>query len=226
MNKSHNKTKTKQYHQDQLLDEKVAPIPFPIKGRITPKVEFHYNDTAQASYAGDTTGTVTALNLIAEGNDNINRLGKKAVMRSVAINGLAYLPGTTSTLSPGQARILLVWDNAADGAPPAITDVLVAISSTSYVNPNNIARFTILHDQRVTLGVLSYTSTSSVADKTCQPINVRKRIDAPTQYSGTAAAITSVQNGSLLMLTMGDGGAGSNRPVFQIATRVTFTDVL
>jgi hypothetical protein len=97
--------------QDPLLDEKVSSLPMPIKGRIVPRVETHYLDNAQASYNADTTGTVTALNLIAEGNDNVNRLGRKAMMRSVSVKGFVVSPSNAPPAQ--QTRVLLVWDNAA-----------------------------------------------------------------------------------------------------------------
>jgi hypothetical protein len=212
---------------DPLLDEKSQPLSVPIKGKIRPAVETHYLDIAQAAYTADTTGSVTALNLIAEGNDNVNRLGRKAMMRSVSVKGYVSTPGIAAAREVQQVRVLLVWDNAANGALPAVTDVLTAINTTSFPNANGVARFTILHDQAIPLGAFNTTVTQAYLHETTKNIDITRRINAPTEYFGTAAAITSLQNGSLLLLTMGNSANGTaGNAVFTLGTRVTFTDVL
>jgi hypothetical protein len=210
--------------QDPLLDEKVSSLPMPIKGRIVPRVETHYLDNAQASYNADTTGTVTALNLIAEGNDNVNRLGRKAMMRSVSVKGFVVSPSNAPPAQ--QTRVLLVWDNAANGALPAIGDVLTAINSTAFLNPNNVARFTILFDKVYSLGSWSTAATSSYASEIIRAVDATVRVNAPTEYLGTTGTIASLQNGTILLLTMGSVAAGADAAAFTLSTRVTFTDVL
>lgn len=208
---------------DQLLPDRVTSSVPAIKGRIRPHIEYHYNDLALAAYETSTTGTVTALNLIAEGNDNVNRLGRKALIRDVSVRGFVSIP-TPAPIQ--QARIMLVWDNAAAGALPAITDVLTGINSTSFINVNNVARFTVLHDQTFGLGVISNTATVAFADAVMKQVRINCRINAPTEYSGTGGTIASIQNGTLLLLTMGSIATGATASNAFLATRVTFTDVL
>jgi len=210
--------------QDPLIDEKVNTPPVPIKGRIRPRVGTHYLDIAQTTYNADTTGTVTALNLIAEGNDNVNRLGRKAMMRTVSVKGFVAAPASGAPVQ--QARVLVVWDNAANGALPAIGDVLTAINSTAFLNPNNVARFTILSDKVFSLGSWDTGATISYASELIKTIDITTRINAPTEYLGTTAAIASVQNGTVLLLTMGSTAAGASAATCTLGTRVTFTDVL
>jgi hypothetical protein len=221
--RSHSRTERK---VDPLLTERSKPPVMPIKGRIRPTVEIHYVDLATASYNADTTGTVTALNLIAEGNDNTTRLGRKALMRDVQIRGFASAPANNAADITQQARIVLVWDNAASGALPAITDVLTAINNSAFINVNNVARFSVLHDRCYSLGPNFVAATTSVADQTIKPVDINVRLRAPTEFSGTAAAITSVQNGALLMLTMGSAANSASSAAVQVSTRVTFSDVL
>lgn len=220
------KTNKNILNRDPLLDDKIKKPFSPIKGRINRKNETHFIDVAQATYASDTTGTVTALNLIAEGNDNTNRLGRKAFMRSVSVKGFTSLQSSNGFLPAQQSRALLVWDNATAGALPAITDILTSVSSSAFVNPNNVARFTILHDQAYTMGVYCTTATQAAVDKCSQPVNITLKVNSPTQYLGTGATIASIQNGSLLLVTVGDNAASGTTPNFKLTTRVTFTDVL
>jgi hypothetical protein len=193
-----------------------------IRGPIRPALEFHFVDVYSAAYAMNTTGAVTLLNGIAEGNDNNTRLGRKAFMRDVSISGVTR-PTVGSGLSQ-QHRILLVWDNAAAGALPAITDILSTSTTTSYPNPDNVARFTILYDSTLVLGVDN--AASAGADQTIKEFKATIALNSATQFNGTGATIASIQNGSLLMVTLGEKVAGSTAGVATIQSRVTFTDVL
>jgi len=201
-----------------------APL-IAIKGPIVPALEVHYNDIAAAAYGLDTTGSVTCLNLIAEGNDNVSRLGRKAMMKSVAVRGFVIQAGVANVAQQG--RILLVWDNAASGALPIITDILTAVNNSSFVNVNNIARFTILKDVTYEIGSLNTGATVAIADNVIKRVDIELRIHSSTQYSGTTAVIASVQNGSLLLVTCGSGAAAGNAGLTAaLSTRVTFVDVL
>jgi hypothetical protein len=207
--------------RDLLLSHSAPRAPLNvIRGPIRPAVEFHYNDIQQASYTMNTTGAVTLLNGIAEGNDNTTRLGRKAFMRDVSVSGFSQPTGTTGL--PQQHRVLVVWDNAAAGALPAVTDILSTSDTTSFPNPNNVARFTILYDQTLVIGLLS----ASVADQVIKEFRTTLRVDSATQYQLTTGVIGALQNGALLMVTLGSNVAGATAGAAQIATRVTFTDVL
>jgi len=168
----------------------------------------------------DNTGAVTLLNGIAEGNDNNTRLGRKAMMRDVSISGYAF-PTLTTGVSQ-QHRIMLVWDNAAAGALPAITDILSASATTSFPNPNGVARFTILWDHTYVLGI----STAAIADQVIKEFGTTISLNSATQYMLTTGGISALQNGALLMVTLGSNAAGGTAGLAVISTRTTFTDVL
>jgi len=188
-----------------------------------PTIEEHYSDLAQATYACDTTGSVTPLNLIAEGNDNVNRLGRKALMKQVCVRGYA-LPTSNAQIG-AQGRVLLVWDNAANGALPVITDIYTAITSSSFLNVNNVARFSILAEHPFELGYFNSTATQTAADQSIKRIDIRINLNSITEFSGTTAAIASIQNGALLLVTMGSTAAATGITA-TLSTRVTFVDVL
>jgi hypothetical protein len=209
---------------NQLLQgESIAPKLTQIKGRVVPNQEEHYVDLALAGYGLDTTGTVTALNLTAEGNDNINRLGRKALMKSVCVRG--YVNPTSSAQIATEGRISLVWDNGANGALPAITDIYTVNTSQSFQNVNNVARFTILSEHRYQIGGYNINATLSYADQNIKAVDHYVTLNAVTEYSGTTAAIASVQNGSLLLVTTGTSAAATGLSA-GLSTRTTFVDVL
>ena len=196
------------------------------KGAIAPfggRKELKYVDVAQANYACNTTGSVTALNLIAVGDDNTTRDGRQVTIKSVQVRGSLYPEDGTTT--PSKVRIMLVWDNAVNsGAIATIAQILTAATANSFPLIDNAQRFTILVDRTYTIGGVDTTATQSYAmAPTVADVEIFKRIDAVTQYSGTTAAIGSIQNGGLLMVTIGSNGAGT-AVTFTAATRVRFTD--
>lgn len=194
-----------------------------IKGAISSSLrELKFVDIASASYVGDTTGTVTMLNGIAVGDDNTTRDGRQVSIESVQIRGKFVNFDTTSAAT--MCRLLVVWDNAANGVIATMAQILTAATSNSFPLIDNANRFTILSDQQYVVGPQDTTATQTLAPSPAiAPINLYKKIGAMTQYNGTGATIASIQNGALLMVTIGDTGAGGGG-VFSLATRVRFKD--
>lgn len=189
-----------------------------------PKQEQKFVDVAAAAYAGDTTGSVTLINGVAQGDDFNNRIGRQTTWKSVSVKGICYsVDNSTNYVA---ARLLVVWDNSPNsGSAPTITDFLVAATSLSHNNLNNRHRFKVLIDEFVTLGRVNDTATQSfAAGPNVYTINRFVRIpDAVTVFSGTGATVGSIQSGALWMVTIGDQAAnlGAN---FSVTTRCRFTD--
>lgn len=196
-----------------------------IKGAIANyggRTELKYVDIALTAYPCDTTGTVTALNLLAVGDDNTTRDGRQVTIKSVQLKGI--IKNVDATSGPTLARVLLVWDNASNsGAIATIAQILSAASSVSFPLIDNANRFTILWDHTYGVGGIDTTATQSYSAAIPEAINYYKRINQLTQYSGTTAAIGSIQNGALLMVTVGDQAVNGGA-TFNCATRVRFTD--
>lgn len=197
-----------------------------VKGAIAPyggQKELKYTDIANATYAADTTGTVTALNLIAVGDDNVNRDGRQVTMKSIQIRGFLQ-PQDGSTTASG-CRVILVWDNAVNsGAIATIAQILTAATANSFPLVDNANRFTILVDRYYALGAIDTTATTTFAESpTVYPVEIYKKLNCVTQFSGTTAAIGSIQNGGLLMVTIGTSAAALGG-TFVLATRARWTD--
>lgn len=198
----------------------------PVKGAIAPsggRPELKYVDVPEATYAANTTGSVTCLNLIAVGDDNTTRDGRQVTIKSVQLHG-SIVPADDTTVS-NKARVLLVWDNANNsGAIATIAQILSAATGNAFPLIDNANRFTILVDRTFTSGKVDTTATQAVAlCPTVHDVEIYKWINCVTQYSGTTAAIGSIQNGALLLVTIGNGGAATGA-VLVAATRVRFTD--
>jgi len=201
-----------------LLDRRLASAPA-IKGPIVPEKELKFVDVGVAQYAMDTTGTVTLINPIGEGDDFTMRTGREVQIESVSLAG--YGIPTAGTGLATQNRILLVWDNAANGALPAYTDVITAINPTAFPNVNNVARFTILWDHKYVVGS---SVATLVGSPTIHQFACDLQVKSPARFMGTGATIASIQNGALLMLTCGYAAAGATAGVANISTRVTYSD--
>lgn len=186
--------------------------------------EHKYVDVVAASYAADTTGTVTLLNGIAQGDDYNQRIGRQVLPTSISIKGLLH-PGDT-TSNECYCRCIIVWDSALNGgSAPAITDLLAASTSISHNNLNNRNRFKILADEQYAIGATYNTATQAYAQSpTIVTINryipMKEYI---TQYQGTGATAGSIQSGAIWMFTVGDQ-APSAGGSFNVCTRVRYTD--
>lgn len=92
--------------------------------------ELKYKDVTAATYAGDTTGTVTPLNLIAVGDDNTDRDGRQVHLHSVHVQGIVR-PVDASAASTF-SRMMIVWDSQPNGGTAAITDILASSTALCY----------------------------------------------------------------------------------------------
>lgn len=196
-----------------------------IKGAIAVyggQKELKYVDVATADYAGDTTGSVTALNLIAVGDDNTTRDGRQVMIKSLQVRGI--VKSQDNHVNAGGARIIFVWDNANNsGGIATIAQIMTAVNANSFPLVDNANRFTILSDQYYAMGAYNTTATTATSAAPF-PVSLYKKINQITQYSGTTAAIGSIQNGALLMVTVGTQAAADGA-TFSVATRVRFTDM-
>lgn len=206
------------------------------KGAIAPfggRRELKYVDLPPVAYQADNVGTVTLINGVALGDDNTQRDGRQANFKSVHIRGQLF-PIDAQT-SPSLCRLLLVWDNANNSAAavPLLTQIMTFSGNAAFGFPvvDNSNRFTVLVDRTYGLGG---TSTLVPAGGYVGPpisfggnisfdVNIYKKLDCITQYSGINATIGSIQNGSLLMITVGSE-ATNNGGSFILSTRCRFTD--
>lgn len=185
--------------------------------------ELKYKDTSAATYVGDTTGSVTPLNLLAVGDDNTDRDGRQVHLHSIHVQGICRaVDGQCAT---NFSRMMLVWDSQPNGGTASITDILVSSTSLSGTNLNNRERFTILRDRRIGTGGIDSTATQTYAvSPGVHVINEYVKLKGiKTTYSGTTAAIGSIATGALLLVTIGNMAAGGGS-AFDLSTRLRFYD--
>lgn len=195
------------------------------KSLPTGKQERKVIDTASASYDINTTGSVTLLNGVAAGTDFTDRIGRKIIMKTAQIEGCINQTGGDVATTVNYCRVMIVYDKQSNGALPAITDVLTAATSKSFMNLNNRDRFVVLLDRRHAVGSRGITATQSFSDGPGPvPLHEYIKINLPVIYDGGTAAIGDIQTGSLFLLTIGDVAAGTSDAQFIGALRVRFAD--
>jgi len=207
---------------DPFLSETKEMFTKPLP-RSRNRKELKYLDLAYSqAYVFDTTGTVTALNLVAEGDDNISRNGRQIQIASVEVIGKANpVDGSTT---PDFCRLMLIYDSQTNGALPAITDILAASTSNSFLNLDNRDRFHIIADHKFVIGGLSTTATQTYAQSpTLELIDIHRKLALHTTFKGTTGAIASIATGALLLVSIGDVPPNDGA-LAGVSTRIRFTD--
>lgn len=179
-----------------------------------------YVDLAQASYAFDTTGSITLLATVAQGASVNQRIGKKIKWKSLQMRGFA---ANSSTALFNDCAMLIVYDRRPTGSLPAITDVLNTANSNSFNNDANSGRFRILKRMDVGLVGNSTSLTENYAQSCDFFVNLRG-LPCVFKAAGTGA-IGDIEEGALYMITVGQNAAGTAAAYINAGFRTRFVDV-
>lgn len=183
--------------------------------------ELGYVDTADATYALDTTGSVTLLNTVAQGAAVTQRVGKKIALKGLQCRGNIFSNSAT-TLADG--AILIVYDKRPTGALPLITDILTAVSTNAMNNDNNAGRFSILKRiDQILIGNSATPATGGEAHDSDWWLDLKGR---ETVYKAAATGgIGDIEQGALYLVTLGGNAAGTSAASFAAAFRLRFLDI-
>lgn len=177
-------------------------------------VEHKFLDTGATQVASQ-AGTVSALNLIAQGDNVGQRDGDAVKMQSLEFTALCFTGGNSGFL-----RIMIVKDAQNLGATITGADVLqtsggiyTPASFPNFINSPNIqSRFSVLLDQVVRLD----------PSKTNEIVRFKSTHDVHLYYRDTAATLASLASGALFVILLTDLAATQPSVVWQ--SRVIFTD--
>lgn len=183
------------------------------------RFEMKHVDVALATYAADTTGSVTFLTPLAPGTTILTREGSRLNLLGTQIRGVCSA-GTTGTLA--QATCVLVWDRQTNGAAPVITNVYETISSDAWINVDNRQRFTILG--RWDFRLIGNSTTPTVGQEEFVVDRVVRYQKPQVWDQSSGSVIASVISGGLFLLTFGDIAAGTAAPKFTVQVRTFFAD--
>lgn len=185
--------------------------------------ETGFVDVALASYALDTTGSVTLLNPIAQGASVNQRVGKKVVLRGLQCRGNLQ---NNNNATFNDVAFLIVYDKRPTGALPTVTDILVSASANAMNNDANAGRFKIVKRED---GVLTgnFTAAQNVTTGSSIPSDWYLSLkEMPTVYKAAATgAIGDIEEGALYLVTVGSNAAGVTAATASMAFRLRFKDI-
>lgn len=190
-----------------------------------PYGEAKYVDLAHATYNFDTTGNIVHCSIIPQGSTVGQREGRTCLVTAAHIRGQAYT--NTTTLVAGGA-MLLVWDNQPNKALAAIDDILDSKSSNSQNKRENVNRFKILRRWN-----FAFTGNSNTAGQQTATsfqvvdyyVKLPKGCISVYTTADTTGVIANCIQGALLLVTIGQSGAGAIAPMVACNVRTSFKDI-
>ncbi len=171
--------------------------------------EVHKLDTS-VSTAIDTSGYLTHLTAIGQGDGITQRTGQSVLLSYLSVRGVFAIHASATT---SQVRVLVLCDKqqVADTAP-AVTDVLVGGNYLEHYNVNTVGRFNILEDETFALSAQGPQQMIYRRNFTLNTHHVR--------FNGSAT--TDIQRGGIYILLVGN--EGTNLTSTLLKCRVSFHD--
>lgn len=181
------------------------------------------------------TPTATALNLLATGTDQFNRIGKRTTGKYLELNLSLQSLGYNAASAPDHVRTIVVYDRQVDGVGASYGQVMQSFNSGggatgdsfAHRNADNQDRFVILMDDdqfipaQTALGIFQPSSG-------CSRFLIRKKIllkNLQSNYSAATAVITSVAGGSFYIYTVSQYNVAANTTWQWVGfARYVFTD--
>lgn len=162
----------------------------------------------------DSTGSVTHLTPVAQGDSNSERDG--TVIFPKAISARILLNINPASTVNNFARLMLVQDKASNGVAPTIANILAAPAQpiTSPLNTANKARFWIHFDRTYSL---TNGNQDAIVDKFYKKLRKMR-----TTYIGSTALVASAGTNQLYLVLISDQAA--TLPSLQVYTRVKYAD--
>jgi hypothetical protein len=201
------------------------------------KPELKFKDTSIALTAIDDGGTVidsSAMVLVAQGNAESERHGRKIGIQRININGL-ILQSTDTEASASAlqtehlVRVVLLVDHQANGASATIGNIYEDNDILTHRNLENSSRFTVLKEKWVSIRAGSaYTDngTNFVSQDCLRPWKMNLKCNIPIEYNSTTGAVTERPCNNLLLVAFStnDNTANANRVRIRCQVRVRFYD--
>lgn len=182
--------------------------------------ERKYFDVTATGKEMSTSISVVDLNKTAQGDDDINRDGRKITMKSFLFRAVLKTKVTTGV--PQSVRVLIVYDKQSNGSALGATDVLEAGTIYSPLNIDNSKRFVILYDKLVDLGAgTGLANGNGGGAPSVTTIKLFKRLpNLEATYGATAAAVPL--SGAIEFFTVGTEATGNTTSTMDYYSRIRF----
>lgn len=182
--------------------------------------EWKFNDIAVNNTNQFTTANAYGLNLIAQGTDANQRIGRDITMKRITWR-MQLVRASGGTASTAQYRIMLVYDKQTNGVAATYNDVTVSQGNVVYsalqpINLNWRERFVVLKDYHGVLSQFDDTGMSKI-------IKGNWKGSLPVRYQGAGGTIADVNTGALYLMVVNDQATGAGM-AFTFITRVRYVD--
>lgn len=173
-------------------------------------VETHRYDNNTAIASQNTTGTVHNLFGIPQGDDTGNRQGNSIKLTRIDGRIAVFLNGVTAQTV---CRIIIGIDHQANGANPAVTDVLASDDVYALRNMDKAKRFTILMDE---VALLSDSSDQ------IKWFEIHKPLDIHVEFTGPTASLADVSTNNIFLIAVSTNAVSG--PTVNRFVRIKYLD--
>lgn len=147
--------------------------------------------------ATDAAGTTSTLCKIPQGDTEVQRDGRRCIIKSISMRG--YIQNCDTTVQTANYRVILILDTQANGANPSYADVFKTTTTNTFNNLENSRRFRTLKSWKVSL------SNQITGQGVYRNLKFYKKCNIPMEYSGTTGAIATIKSNNLIVFTISEG---------------------
>lgn len=172
-------------------------------------IELKFNDVSRVTTVDSASGDIFALNLVAQGDNFNTRDGAEIICKSALVRGSFTVADSYNII-----RMMLIWDTDPNGAYPVLSDILEAPANPTHsaIAIDSTKRFVVLHDRMYKVDT----------DDPVVNFKFYKKLNHKSTFSGTAAAISSLDKGGLYLFCVSDSSAATH-PGLTCYTRLRYT---
>ncbi len=176
-----------------------------------PSSEVKYHDFATIDASISQAGSIwPSINLIAQGTDEDERIGRKCTIRSIGWRfNFRLTEQTDVTRGDETLRIILYLDKQCNGAAATALEILSADDYQSFNNLTNSSRFRKLMDRTISMNIQAQSGDGTTSDQA--PFGMDgsfyKKCNIPLEFSSTTGAITEIRSNNVGILLISRRGA-------------------
>lgn len=192
------------------------------------KEEIKFLDTTLATTAITATGIIVNDTIVGinQGDGPDERNGRKVNLTSIHLRGVITQPSGQTSLdnSTNLVRVILYWDKQCNAATASIATILDATETKSYLNLDNVDRYTILSDMFVDMDVaniVNLTSSAFTSPRLMKYIKFNKKCNIPIRFNDNGNTIASITSNNIGVAAI---ALTANGTFLDVQARVRFTD--
>ncbi len=190
----------------------------------TGELKFHDIAVDDASIAvNGVIQNTGSINLIPQGVTEVQRVGRKCVIRSINWRYNLQIAAQANLTSDETIRMIMYVDKQANGATATVTGILETDDYQSFRNLANSGRFNILYDKTHSLNASAGGGDGTAND--AAPMNINrafyKKCSIPLEFDSTTGAITEIRSNNIGILTVSKNGTVA---VLDSRIRLRFSD--